>query len=135
MSKAARAVEIYQEEAKLGGESLRKRCIARFKSELAMKDAGAGTYFQNTKKKVEGAGATPQLQLSPNPKPKATEQPKPIPGMVEKAGWIRYTTDANGAVDLVEYYATRDEQLEALGEFGGMITADQQIMNIGDIPK
>ena len=85
MSKAARAVEIYQEEAKLGGESLRKRCIARFKSELAMKDAGAGTYFQNTKKKVEGAGATPQLQLSPNPKPKATEQPKPIPGMVEKA--------------------------------------------------
>lgn len=130
MSKAARAVEIYNEEAALGGESLRKRCIARYKSELDMKDAGAGTYFQNTKKKLEGGG-TAQLPLSATPKPKATvaaSKAAPLPNV--KCDWSAYTT-VEGKVVTAACFAD---------EASAQVYADQieaQVINrelsIGDI--
>lgn len=134
MSKAARAIEIYQEESALGGESLRKRCIARFKSELSMKDAGAGTYFQNTKKKLEGTnGSTPQLTLSVKPPVKSTDNG--IPPLVDKLSWIRYESDHNGIVEVVECYATQAEQLEALTAKGGYATVGMDVINVGDCYK
>lgn len=135
MSKAARAIEIYQEEAALGGESLRKRCIARFKSELAMKDAGAGTYFQNTKKKLEGAdGTTPQLTLSPKPQPKTTAKPA-APVLNTVARWSRFDTDENGLVTVVEGYLTREDMMAALDAKGGQATAEPDVINVGDCIK
>jgi hypothetical protein len=134
MSKAARAIEIYNEELGLGTEALRKRCIARFKSELAMKDAGAGTYFQNTKKKLEGAnGTTPQLQLSPKAPVKSTAAG--VPPLVDKLSWIRYETDENGIVEVAECYDTQAEQLEALTAKGGKATLGMEVINIGDCYK
>lgn len=135
MSKAARAIEIYQEEAQLGGESLRKRCIARFKSELAMKDAGAGTYFQNTKKKLEGAdGTTPQLTLSPKPQPKTTAKPA-APVLNSVARWSRYDTDENGLVTVVECYMNKEDMEAALAEKGGAVTSEPAVVNVGDCFK
>lgn len=135
MSKAARAIEIYQEEAQLGGESLRKRCIARFKSELAMKDAGAGTYFQNTKKKLEGAdGTTPQLTLSPKPQPKTTAKPA-APVLNTVARWSRFDTDENGLVTVVEGYLTREDMMAALDAKGGQATTEPDVINVGDCIK
>lgn len=135
MSKAARAIEIYQEESALGGESLRKRCIARFKSELAMKDAGAGTYFQNTKKKLEGTdGSTPQLQLSVKTPPKATVKPS-APVVNNVARWSRYDTDENGLVTVVEGYLTKEDMLAALEAKGGAATTEPAVINVGDSMK
>lgn len=54
VSKAQKALAIFTEESTAGEEKLRARVIARFKSELDMKDAGASTYFQNTKKLAAG---------------------------------------------------------------------------------
>lgn len=51
-SKAERALAIYQELA--GDPDIRKKFIARCKSELGMGDAGAATYYQNTKTKAAG---------------------------------------------------------------------------------
>lgn len=135
MSKAARAIEIYQEESALGGESLRKRCIARFKSELAMKDAGAGTYFQNTKKKLEGAnGTTPQLTLSVKPPVKSTAKPS-APVLNSVARWSRYDTDENGIVTVVEGYLTKDDMMAALLAKGGAATTEPAAINVGDCIK
>ena len=135
MSKAARAIEIYQEESALGGESLRKRCIARFKSELAMKDAGAGTYFQNTKKKLEGTdGATPQLTLSVKTPPKSTPKPQ-APVVNNVARWSRYDTDENGLVTVVEGYLTKEDMMVALEAKGGAATAEPAVINVGDCLK
>lgn len=135
MSKAARAIEIYQEEAQLGGESLRKRCIARFKSELSMKDAGAGTYFQNTKKKLEGTdGTTPQLQLSPKPQPKTTAK-SAAPVLNTVARWSRYDTDENGLVTVVEGYLTQADAIAAQDAKGGFATLEPQVINVGDCLK
>lgn len=134
MSKAARAIEIYQEESALGGESLRKRCIARFKSELAMKDAGAGTYFQNTKKKLEAGGATPQLTLSVKPPVKSTAKPS-APVLNSVARWSRYDTDENGIVTVVEGYLTKEDMLCAFGINGGAFTEEPAAINVGDNMK
>lgn len=134
MSKAARAVEIYQEEQNLGADNLRKRCIARFKSELAMGDAGAGTYFQNTKKKLEGTdGNTPQLQLSVKAAPKST--PAPTVPVIDQLSWIRYEEDDKGIVSVVECYATQEDQLEAQAEKGGKVTLGMDVINVGDSYK
>jgi len=133
MSKAARAAEIYVEELALGGESLRKRCIARYKSELAMGDAGAGTYFQNTKKKAEAGGATPQLTLSVKTPPKSTVDS--APELIDKLSWIRYVADENSIVQVVECYATQADQLKAQEEKGGQVTLGMDIINIGDCYK
>ncbi len=55
VSKAQKALAIYNEEfAKDPVDKLRARVIKRFKEELDMKDAGASTYFQNTKKIASG---------------------------------------------------------------------------------
>lgn len=132
MSKAARAVEIYNEELALGGESLRKRCIARYKSELAMKDAGAGTYFQNTKKKMEAGGATPQLTLSPKPQPKATAA-KTAPSVAVVPRWCRYEIDENEIVTVVEGYTTEEDMMAAFEAKGGEFTEEPSVIKVGDI--
>lgn len=134
MSKAARAVEIYNEEAGLGGESLRKRCITRYKSELAMSDAGAGTYFQNTKKKVEAGGGATQLTLSVKPQPKTTAKPS-APVVNNVARWSRYDTDENGLVAVVEGYLTKEDMLCAFGINGGAFTEEPAVINVGDSIK
>lgn len=54
MSKAAVALEIYNELVAEAVPDLRKQFISRCKSDLAMSDAGAATYFQTTKRKAEG---------------------------------------------------------------------------------
>lgn len=133
MSKAARAVEIYTEELALGGESLRKRCIARFKSELSMKDAGAGTYFQNTKKKMEAGGTGGQLTLSVKPPVKSTVDS--APNSEDTPMWSRYVTDQNDIVEVVECYATQAEALAALAEKGGYATTNPEVIKVGDCYK
>ena len=131
MSKAARAIEIYNEELALGNESLRKRCIARYKSELAMKDAGAGTYFQNTKKKMEAGGATPQLTLSPKPQAKTTAA-KTAPSVAATPRWSRFVVE-DGIVTVVECYTTKEDMLAAFDVHGGQFTEEPAVIKVGDV--
>lgn len=54
VTKAERALEIYNEEFAKGVDKLRARVIARFIEELGMGKPGSSTYFQNCKKKAAG---------------------------------------------------------------------------------
>ncbi|MNH30909.1 hypothetical protein D3C79_912270 [compost metagenome] len=100
-----------------------------------MKDAGAGTYFQNTKKKLEGAdGTTPQLQLSPKPQPKTTAKPV-APVLNNTARWSRFDVDEAGLVTKVECYLTKEDMLCAFGLNGGQFTEEPAVINVGDSTK
>lgn len=54
INKAARALEIFKDEAAKGDDKLRARVIKRLKDELGMGEAGASTYYQNAKKIASG---------------------------------------------------------------------------------
>lgn len=54
VTKAERALEIYNEEFAKGVDKLRARVIKRFIEELGMGKPGSSTYFQNCKKKAVG---------------------------------------------------------------------------------
>lgn len=54
VTKAERALQIYQEEFAKGVDKLRARVIERFIKELDMGKPGSSTYFQNCKKKAVG---------------------------------------------------------------------------------
>lgn len=134
MTKAAVAAEIYGEESAKGADGLRKRCIARFKAELGMGDAGAATYFQNTKKKAEGGSA---LTL----KPKAPQPPTPptvssgFPVITDKPQWYRFDTDHNGIVLVVDCFPTEELATAALLKHGGAVSAPDQPIKIGECYK
>lgn len=69
ISKAQKALLIFKEELEKGEEKHRARTIKRFKDELGMGDAGASTYYQNTKK-INGGGKVKHYY---KPKSKSTE--------------------------------------------------------------
>lgn len=73
-TKAERALAIYKELA--GDPDIRKKFIARCKSELGMSDSGAATYYQNTKTKV--AGGTVKVYGQAAKKAEARHQSSPI---------------------------------------------------------
>lgn len=54
VTKAEKALIIFNEESEKGVDKLRARVIERLIKELDMKNAGASTYFQNCKKKAAG---------------------------------------------------------------------------------
>lgn len=54
VTKAEKALIIYNEELAIGVDKLRARVIKRFIEELGMGKPGSSTYFQNCKKKAVG---------------------------------------------------------------------------------
>jgi len=125
MSKAQLAVQIYNEELAKNDEStLRKRTIARFKSELSMGDAGASTYYQNTKKKANG-----EKVVNYRPKAKETVDSTPEKPVVTKPMWSRYDMD-DGVVTAVDCFYSLEEAEQSRDEEGGYVI-DREV-NIGE---
>lgn len=125
MSKAELAVQIYNEEVAKNDEStLRKRTIARFKSELSMGDAGASTYYQNTKKKAAG-----EKVVHYRPKPKETVDNTPEKPIVTKPMWSRYDME-DGAVTAVDCFYSLEEAEASQADEGGYVI-DREV-NIGE---
>lgn len=75
-TKTERALEIYTNLKNAGGENIRKEFIQLCKSELQMTDAGAATYYNNTKKKYENSGAAPQQTTKTSTDSKPAQKPK-----------------------------------------------------------
>lgn len=75
-TKTERALEIYTKLKNDGREDIRKEFIRLCKAELEMTDAGAATYYNNTKKKFEGSGAAPQTTSKPADGNKPANKPK-----------------------------------------------------------
>lgn len=125
MSKAQLAVEIYNEELAKNDEStLRKRTIARFKAELSMGDAGASTYYQNTKKKASG-----EKVVNYRPKVKETVDSTPEKPIVTKPMWSRYDMD-DGVVTAVDCFYSLEEAEASQADEGGYVI-DREV-NIGE---
>lgn len=125
MSKAQLAVEIYNEELAKNDEStLRKRTIARFKAELSMGDAGASTYYQNTKKKASG-----EKVVNYRPKAKETVDSTPEKPIVTKPMWSRYDMD-DGVVTAVDCFYSLEEAEASQADEGGYVI-DREV-NIGE---
>lgn len=125
MSKAQLAVNIYNEElAKNDEATLRKRTIARFKAELSMGDAGASTYYQNTKKKAAG-----EKVINYRPKAKETVDNTPEKPVVTKPMWSRYDMD-DGVVTAVDCFYSLEEAEASQADEGGYVI-DREV-NIGE---
>ncbi|MND75459.1 hypothetical protein D3C80_670780 [compost metagenome] len=124
-TKAEQALNIYNEEVSKNDEStLRKRTIARFKAELEMGDAGASTYYQNTKKKASG-----EKVVHYRPKAKETVDNAPEKPVVSKPMWSRYDMD-DGVVTAVDCFYSLEEAQQSCDDEGGYVI-DREV-NIGE---
>ena len=127
MSKAQLAVEIYNEEvAKNDEATLRKRTIARFKAELSMGDAGASTYYQNTRKKASGEKV---VNYRPKAKDVTTTKPEVEKPIVTKPIWSRYDME-DGKVTAVDCFYSLEEAEASRDDEGGYVI-DREV-NIGE---